>query len=377
MKLLSIFGTRPEAVKMAPILIALEREPAVRSQVCVTGQHRLLLDQVLDFFAIVPDFDLDLMAPGQSLNAILARAIDRLDAILAEAAPDRVIVQGDTSTAFAAALAAFHRSIPVAHVEAGLRTYCPRAPFPEEANRRAIALLADMHFAPTAGAKANLAAERLRGEVHVTGNSGIDALRLVLAAIDADAPLRRRIEASLPRVDPAKKLILVTCHRRESFGAPFASIRAALDRLAARADVEILFPRHPNPELGGVPNQLAPLDLPCFVALMRRADLVLTDSGGVQEEAVTLGKPVVVLRDATERPEGVGIGAALLAGTDADRIVRAAEAWLEAIAEPQPRSDIYGDGRAAARIVDALLGRPVEEFAPADTAGRDRMRRIG
>jgi len=377
MKLLSIFGTRPEAVKMAPILIALEREPDVQSRVCVTGQHRLLLDQVLDFFSITPDFDLDLMAPGQSLNTLVSRAIERLDPILAAAAPDRVIVQGDTSTALAAALAAFHRGIPVAHVEAGLRTYCPGAPFPEENNRRAIALVADLHFAPTPAARDNLASERLRGEVHVTGNSGVDALHLVLAVIDADAPFRQRIEEALPRVDPGRKLLLVTCHRRESFGAPFASIRAALDRLGARADVEILFPRHPNPELSGGSAQLPPLDLPSFVALMRRADLVLTDSGGVQEEAVTLGKPVIVLRDATERPEAIGSGAAILAGTDAGRIVRAVEARLEGAAESAPLCDIYGDGRAAARIVDALLGRPVEEFAPADPAGRDRLRQIG
>ncbi len=365
MKLLSVFGTRPEAVKMAPILLALDLEPFVQSQVCVTGQHRALLDQVLGFFSIVPDFDLDAMAPGQGLNPLAARLIERLDAVLDEVRPDRVIVQGDTTTALAGALAAFHRSIPVAHVEAGLRTYCAAAPFPEEANRRAIALLADMHFAPTAAAKANLAAERLRGEVFVTGNSGVDALNLALAAIG-------------PEAHPAaggRKLILVTCHRRESFGAPFAAICAALERLDRRPDVEIAFPRHPNPALAMAPagpRDLPPLDLPDFLRLMRRADLILTDSGGVQEEAVTLGKPVVVLRDATERPEG----GAMLAGSDADRIVRAAEAHLDGSAEPARPSLAYGDGRAAERIVDALLGRPVEEFVP-DIGARDRLREIG
>jgi UDP-N-acetylglucosamine 2-epimerase (non-hydrolysing) len=352
MKLLSIVGTRPEAVKLAPILLALDGEPGIVSQVCVTGQHRGLLDPVLDFFCIAPDFDLDAMRRGQGLNGLAARLIARLDTILAGVRPDRVIVQGDTSTAFAAALAAFHLGIPVAHVEAGLRTYCPAAPFPEEANRRAIALLADLHFAPTAAAKANLAAERLTGRVHVTGNSGIDALRLVLGQIGPRPP-----------ADAAKKLILVTCHRRESFGAPFAGISAALARLAARPDVELLFPRHPNPGLGPPPpraRSLPPLGLPEFVRLMQRADLILTDSGGVQEEAAALGTPAVILRDATERPEG----AAMLAGTDPDRIVHVAEAWLDgALPRPEP-SHVYGDGFAAARIVDGLLGRPVDEFAP-------------
>ena len=378
MKLLSIFGTRPEAVKMAPILIALEREPGIHSLVCVTGQHRLLLDQALDFFSILPDFDLDLMRPGQPLNMLLSRAIERLDPILAAAAPDRVIVQGDTSTALAAALAAFHRSIPVAHVEAGLRTYCPGAPFPEEANRRAIALVADLHFAPTPAARDNLAAERLRGAVHVTGNSGVDALHLVLAVIDADARLRRRIEAALPRPGPAASwssspaIAARASERRSPRSAP-RSTGSPLGRMSRSSSRAIPIPRSPAEPAPAC----APLDLPSFVQLMRRADLVLTDSGGVQEEAVTLGKPVIVLRDSTERAEGVAGGAAILAGTDADRIVRAAEARLDGAVEPAPRRDLYGDGRAAGRIVDGLLGRPVEPFAPADPAGRDRLRQIG
>jgi UDP-N-acetylglucosamine 2-epimerase (non-hydrolysing) len=352
MKLLSIFGTRPEAVKLAPVLLALDGEPGIVSQVCVTGQHRELIDPVLDFFCIAPDFDLEAMRPAQGLNGLAARLIERLDPILAGARPNRVIVQGDTTSAFAAALAAFHLGIPVAHVEAGLRTYRPASPFPEEANRRAIALLADLHFAPTRAAGANLAAERLAGQVYVTGNSGIDALRLVLGQIGPP-----------PAADAAKKLILVTCHRRESFGAPFAAICGALERLAARADVEIVFPRHPNPAIGATPphaHALPALALPDFVRLMRRADLILTDSGGVQEEAAALGKPVVVLREATERSEG----GAMLAGADADRIVHAAEAWLEGTLPPPAPSDIYGDGFAATRIVDALVGRSVDEFAP-------------
>jgi UDP-N-acetylglucosamine 2-epimerase (non-hydrolysing) len=369
MKFLSIFGTRPEAVKMAPILLALDFELFVESTVCVTGQHRALLDQVLDHFSIVPDFDLGAMKPGQGLNTLVARLIARIDAVLESVRPDRVLVQGDTTSALAGALAAFQRGIPVAHVEAGLRTYCMTAPFPEEVNRRVIALMSDLHFAPTPAAKANLMAERLRGEVFVTGNTGIDALKLVLARLGED-------EAA---TGPRRKTILVTCHRRESFGAPFASICAALERLDQRGDIEILFPRHPNPALDGIAGRLRnlpPQTLPDFVRLMRRADLILTDSGGIQEEAATLGKPVVVLREGTERPEGLAAGAAILAGSDPDRIVRAAEDILDRAAHPVRPSEIYGDGHAARRIVDALLGRPVDEFAP-ELPARDRIRQIG
>jgi UDP-N-acetylglucosamine 2-epimerase (non-hydrolysing) len=369
MKLLSIFGTRPEAVKMAPVLLALDLELFVESRVCVTGQHRALLDQVLEFFSIVPDYDLGAMEPGQGLNALLAKLIERIDGVLDDVRPDRVIVQGDTTSALAGAWAAFHRGIPVAHVEAGLRTYCPVSPFPEEANRRTIALVSDLHFPPTAAAKANLAAERLGGSVFVTGNTGIDALHLVLTAIGEDRE---------PRASN-RKLVLVTCHRRESFGIPFASICEALERLSRREDLEIVFPRHPNPALDGVPPSLRtcpPLDLPDFVRLMRRADLILTDSGGIQEEAVALGKPVVVLRDGTERPEGLTAGAAILAGSNPDRIVLAVEGCLDRGAfRPEP-SSIYGDGHAARRIVDAVLGRRVEEFI-AEIPARDRMPQFG
>jgi UDP-N-acetylglucosamine 2-epimerase (non-hydrolysing) len=385
MDLLAVFGTRPEAVKIAPVLLTLRSEHKIETRVCVTGQHRVLLDQVLDFFAIKPDFDLDLMMPGQALNPLLARLIDRLDAVLREAAPDRVLVQGDTTTALAAALAAYHRGIPVAHVEAGLRTYQAYAPFPEELNRRAIALVADLHFAPTRAARDNLLAERLGGEVFVTGNSGIDALDHVLFRLANDRTLRGEVDALLPPSRPGVRRILVTAHRRESFGAPFRAICDALARLAARGDVEIMFPLHPNPELGA-PAELAlgdtpgvqllpPLDLPCFVRLLSKAELVLTDSGGVQEEAVTLGKPVLVLRAATERNEGVEAGAARLAGTDAHAIVEAAEAALAA-PDPGPRSQLYGDGRAAERIADALSGRPVDEFAR-DWPRIEGIRRIG
>jgi len=377
MRFLTVFGTRPEAVKLAPVIAALKAEPGLETLVCLTGQHRELVDSALAFFGIRADFDLDLMTPGQALNPLAARLIERLDAIFAAAMPDRVIVQGDTSSALAAALAAFHRGIPVAHVEAGLRTYRPGQPFPEELNRRAIGLIADLHFAPTRAARDNLLAERLTGDVFVTGNTGVDALDMVLA----------RLAGEPDCADPptGRKLVLVTAHRRESLDGAFGAICAALARLAARDDVEIMFPLHPNPQLrataeaalGGCPNLrlLPPLDLPDFVRLMRRADLVLTDSGGVQEEAVTLGRPLLVLREATERPEGVEAGAALRVGTDPARIVHAAETLLAAGASGR-RSQLYGDGGAAARIVDGLLGRPVDEFAR-DWPRIEGLRRIG
>jgi UDP-N-acetylglucosamine 2-epimerase (non-hydrolysing) len=369
MRVLSVFGTRPEAIKLAPVLLALNDEPAIDSFACVTGQHRALLDGVLGHFGIAPDFDLDLMIPGQGLNGLLVRAVERLDAVIAEAAPDRVLVQGDTTSALAAALAAFHRGVPVAHVEAGLRTYRPASPFPEETNRRAIALVSDLHFAPTPAARANLEAERLHGEVFVTGNTGIDALLHVVGRL-GDPAFAAAVERDLPAPNGGS-LVLVTCHRRESFGAPFAAICAALAELGRRG-MDIVFPLHPNPALSA-PAQallagrqgvrlLPPLALPAFIRLMQRADVILTDSGGVQEEAATLGKPAVVLRDVTERPEGVAAGAARLAGADPAAIVAAALAP----ARFTGRRDLYGDGRAAPRVVDALLGREVDEFAPGD-----------
>lgn len=373
MILLTVFGTRPEAVKLAPLLKTLKSDRNAQSYVCVTGQHRDLTRPILDFFSLSPDFDLEVMAPQQPLNPLTARLVERLDPVLVKLAPDRVIVQGDTTTAMAAALAAFHRRIPVAHVEAGLRTYRSATPWPEEYNRRAIGLIADLHFAPTRGARDNLAAERLSGEVFVTGNSGIDALDMVLDRLARDHQFAKGVEASLPpRVDERHE-VLVTAHRRESFGAPFAAICSALAALAGRRDLEILFPLHPNPllrraaeaALGGLPRirLLPPLDLPRFVRLMQRARLILTDSGGVQEEAVTLGKSVLVLRDATERPEGIEAGAALRVGTDPTRILHAAERLLDGRPAPEVRSHVYGDGHAAARIAAGLMGREVEEFA--------------
>ena len=386
MQLLVVLGTRPEAVKLAPVLKTLRAEPGVATHICVTGQHRDLARPVLDFFSLRPDSDLEVMMPGQALNALTARLVDRLDHVLTRVAPDRVIVQGDTTTAMAAAFAAFHRNIPVAHVEAGLRTYRNADPFPEEVNRRAIGLIANLHFAPTPAARDNLGGERVDGEIFVTGNSGIDALDMVLARLGREPELAAEVEAALPPYDPGRKEVLVTAHRRESFGAPFQAICAALATLAERGDADILFPLHPNPQLRGAAERalggranirlLPPLDLPRFVRLLQRARLVLTDSGGVQEEAVALGKEVVVLREATERPESVETGAALRIGTDTGRIAQTACALLDSPSGPWERSNIYGDGRAAGRIVDGLMGREVEEFAR-DWPRIEGLRRIG
>lgn len=373
MRLLSVIGTRPEAVKMAPVLRALRREPGIESLVCLTGQHRDLAAPVLGLFGLSADRDLALMEPGQALNPLLGRAVDALDRLLAETAPDRVLVHGDTTTALAAALAAFHRSIPVAHVEAGLRSGSLSDPFPEEMNRRTVDLVSDLLFAPTREAADNLAAERVPGRILVTGNSGIDALRLTLARL-RDPALRSAAEASLPPLDPERRLVLVTAHRRESFGAPFRRICGALARIAARGDSEIVWPLHPNPKLAGPASRLAgspqihlvpPLGLAAFALLLRRADLVLTDSGGVQEEAAALGRPTLVLREATERPEGLRAGAARLVGTGAAAIVREASLLLDAPrAAPHsgPLAPLYGDGRAARRIAAALAGRTAAAF---------------
>jgi len=379
MRLLTVFGTRPEAIKLAPVLTALAAEPDIRSIVCVTGQHRELLDQALAVFGIHPDHDLGLMEPEQGLNALAARAISAIDRLIDQAAPDRVLVQGDTTTALAAALAAYHRRIPVAHVEAGLRTYVPDSPWPEEVNRRTIALVSDFHFAPTPAASDNLCAERLHGEVFVTGNTGIDALHLVLRRLERDEKVRAAADAALPLTADGRKLVLVTGHRRESLGAPFAQICGAVAALCRRDDVEIVYPLHPNPSvrrpaehaLAGLPGirLLPPLGYSSFLRLMQRADLIVTDSGGVQEEAVALAKPVLVTREVTERAEAVGAGAARIVGAGGERLLRHMSDLLD---DPDlasrfaRRSGTYGDGRASRRIVDALLGRPVEEFVPCE-----------
>ena len=374
MRLLAVIGTRPEAIKMAPLLIALRAEPAVDVRLCLTGQHRELIGPVLDLFGLAADRDLALMTPGQTLNALAGRALERLDEVYDETAPDRVLVHGDTTTALAAALAAFHRGIPVGHVEAGLRSGDLARPFPEEMNRRTVDLVSDLLFAPTARARRNLEAEEMSGAILVTGNTAVDAVEMIRERLGADRGLRAQADAALPPAPAGRKLLLVTGHRRESFGTGLRNVCAALARLARRGDLEIVYPVHLNPEvqrqveqmLAGCANVrlLPPLGFLPMVRLMQRCDLILTDSGGIQEEAPSLGKPVLVTRDLTERPEAVDAGAARLVGTDTAGIVEAVEDLLaNDLALARAATNPYGDGKASARIVDALLGRPVAEFS--------------
>ncbi len=360
---------------MAPVVQALAAAPEIDSRIVVTGQHDAMLKQVLGLFAIVPDRNLAVMTANQTLNQLSERLLARLDPILAYFRPDRVLVHGDTTTAMVTALAAFHRQIPVGHVEAGLRTYDVSRPWPEEMNRRVVDVVSDTLFAPTARCRTNLAAERLNGRIVVTGNTVIDALMATVARIEGDVRLRERFAADLPRLTPERRLILVTGHRRENFGAGFSAICDAIGRLAERRDVEVVFPVHLNPNVHEVVHArlgeranvhlVAPLDYGHFVYLMTRADVILTDSGGVQEEAPSLGKPVLVMREVTERPEALEAGTVALVGTDADSIVAAASELLDSDQARHrfaARDNPYGDGHAAERIVDCLLGRPVDEF---------------
>jgi UDP-N-acetylglucosamine 2-epimerase (non-hydrolysing) len=389
MRVLSIFGTRPEAIKMAPLVARLGREPAIDSYVVSTGQHQAMLTQVLELFGIKPDRDLKVMQPNQTLNSLAARLIERIDVTLERFRPDRVLVHGDTTTAMATAMAAFHRRVPVGHVEAGLRTHDIRQPWPEEMNRRVVDVVSDLLFAPTERSRANLAGERLNGRIFVTGNTVIDALQETAARIGSDAALRLRLAEGLPKLDVRQRMLLVTGHRRESFGEGFEAICEALRTLARRDDIAIVYPVHLNPNvrdvvharLGGLANVklIEPLDYGRFVYLMSRAHVVLTDSGGIQEEAPALGKPVLVMRDVTERPEAVEAGTVQLVGTDTERIVAAVdrlydsdERWRSFAHKANP----FGDGRASERIVDALLGRAVAEFDPALAGAPEQARAI-
>jgi len=363
---LFVFGTRPEAIKLCPVLLHMrQRDAEFTVKACVTAQHRGMLDQVLAAFQVTPDYDLDVMQPGQTLAQSTARILGGLEPVLTDARPDIVVVQGDTTTTLSGALAAFYQRIPVAHVEAGLRTGDLAAPFPEEMNRVVTTRLSALHFAPTAWAAGRLAAEQVPAErIVVTGNSGIDAVLYVREALASGA-----MQAPpLPGLDPAKKLIVVTAHRRESFGQGFENICAALLRLGRRGDVQIAYPVHRNPNvlepverlLGGNPNilLLPPLDYVPFVDLMTRAALLLTDSGGIQEEGPSLGKPILVMREKTERPEAVEAGTVKLVGTDEDRIVREASLLLDSDDERARMSRVhnpYGDGHASRRIADAIL----------------------
>jgi len=366
MKILSIIGTRPEAVKMAPVIKELERHPGrIISRICVTAQHRDMLDQVLALFSIKPHYDLDVMEANQSPTQIATAVLSRLQPVLREESPDWVLVQGDTTTVLAAALGAFYARSKIGHVEAGLRTHDKYQPFPEEINRRVASIVADLHFAPTALARENLLREGIADKaIRVTGNPVIDALYAV-----ADRPYDPA-SGPLAKIPWDRRLILVTAHRRENFGAPLEQICFALRDLAETyaGDVHIVYPVHPNPNVQEPVNRLLgkttgitltpPLDYLPLVYLMKRSILVLTDSGGLQEEAPGLGKPVLVLREVTERPEAVAAGTVRIVGTDRAKIVENAKKLLDTKTEYQKMAHAvnpYGDGHAAERIVKALM----------------------
>ncbi len=392
MRVLSVLGTRPEAIKLAPVIKRLEATPGVDSLVCATAQHRQMLDQVLEIFGIVPDFDLDLMRPGQDLYDLTARVLTAMKPVLAEAKPDILLVQGDTTTCFGAALAAFYAGIPVGHVEAGLRTGDLSAPFPEEANRVLVSRLARLHFAPTATSRDNLLAEGTAADrIWVTGNTVIDAL----LSVRERAARTGGAGALSPEMGgdwmAGEYRVLITGHRRESFGGGFESLCTAIRTLAERhPDWRFVYPVHLNPNvqepvgriLGGLSNValIEPLEYLPFVWLMDSADVILTDSGGIQEEGPSLGKPVLVMRAVTERPEAVEAGTVMLVGTDRDKIIRGVETVLldKAVYDRMARAhNPYGDGHAAARIADVLCGwargtatGTIAEFVPGRQAAK-------
>jgi UDP-N-acetylglucosamine 2-epimerase (non-hydrolysing) len=368
LKILTVFGTRPEAIKMAPVVKALVAHSAFEAKVCVTAQHRQMLDQVLELFDIQPDFDLNLMKPGQDLSDITSHVLTGMREVYEEWLPDMILVHGDTTTTLGASLSAYYTRVKVGHVEAGLRTFDKYAPWPEEMNRRLTGAVADIHFAPTAMARQNLLREDVKdGSIHVTGNTVIDALLEVVRRIRTDGSLRSQLENRFDFLDSSKRLILVTGHRRENFGTGFENICHALADIAARGDVQVVYPVHLNPNvqkpvrriLSGIADVhlIEPQDYLPFVYLMDRSTFLITDSGGIQEEAPSLGKPVLVMRDTTERPEAVQAGTVKLVGTDRAAIVREAHRLLDDAAtyDDMARAhNPYGDGEATERIRNVL-----------------------
>jgi UDP-N-acetylglucosamine 2-epimerase (non-hydrolysing) len=363
---LLVFGTRPEAIKLCPLIRTLrarKHQSPLQPVVCVTGQHRRLLDGVLEAFDVQPDYDLDLMRPNQALSSLASRMLEALPPIYEEVKPKLVVVQGDTTTAFGGALAAFYGRFPVAHVEAGLRTFDLKAPFPEEMNRVLTSRVAELHFAPTKQAAENLRREGVATEsIYITGNTGIDAVLSV-----RDGLCEGKLSGISFPLDGRKKLVVVTAHRRESFGKGLRAICRAIEELASRNDVQVVWPVHPNPavtatvhgQLGCLPNVLLlpPLDYVPFVDLLRRAYLLITDSGGIQEEGPSLGKPILVLRDKTERPEAVAAGTVKLVGSDPDKITGQARLLLEDRSEYERMARLhnpYGDGKASIRIAEHI-----------------------
>ena len=362
-RVMTIFGTRPEAIKMAPLALELSRRPQIDALCCVTAQHRQMLDSVLDIFRLVPDFDLNIMEPRQTLSTITSKCLLGMEEVLEQARPDLVLVHGDTSTTFAGALAAFYHRVPVGHVEAGLRTYDKYSPYPEEMNRRMVSAIADLHFCPTPSNRDNLAREGIEQGVFLTGNTVIDALQTTVVK---DFHFSEGVLNDLDYVN--RKVILVTCHRRENYGTPMAHIMTALRRVAdASPDVELVYPVHLSPVVQEAAHQyldghprihlIAPLAVDEMHNLMARCHLVMTDSGGLQEEAPALGKPVLVLRRETERPEAVAAGTVQLAGTEEEPIFQMASRLLTdpaAYAAMAHAANPYGDGRACGRIADAI-----------------------
>ena len=369
MKILSVFGTRPEAIKMAPLVHSINNDPFFEAKVCVTAQHREMLDQVLELFELVPDYDLDIMKEGQSLNDVTASILTGLDSVLADFNPDMVLVHGDTATTFAASLAAYYKKIPVGHVEAGLRTGDVYSPWPEEANRKLTGVLSKYHFAPTTVSKHNLLSEGVAPEnVYITGNTVIDALLWVSEKIENDESLKSSFNQKYGFLDAEKKLILVTGHRRESFGGGFERICESLKNIATKyPNVQLVYPVHLNPKVQEPVNRLLkdinniyliePQDYLPFVYLMNKAHIIITDSGGIQEEAPSLGKPVIVLRDTTERPEAVEAGTVKLVGTKVDMIVSEVSSLLDSPEKYKQMSmahNPYGQGDACIKIIKAL-----------------------
>lgn len=369
LKTLCVFGTRPEAIKMAPVAIALANDTAIEAKICVTGQHREMLDQVLNLFNLTPDFDLNIMKPSQDLTDVTVRILEGLKGVFTDFVPDVLLVHGDTATTFAASLAAYYHRIPVAHVEAGLRTWDIYSPWPEEGNRKLTSALANLHFAPTPTSKSNLHREGVaQSNIIVTGNTVIDALISVIDRLNKDEALRVDAAKSFSFISPDRRIVLVTGHRRESFGGGFERICKALAHIAnAHPDVDIIYPMHMNPNVREPVNRILkdinnvyliePLDYLPFVYLMERSYLILTDSGGVQEEAPSLGKPVLVMRDTTERPEALEAGTVKLVGTNEEVMIAEVDELLnsqDAYDKMSFAHNPYGDGKASSRIVEVL-----------------------